>query len=390
MASEELPVPNNAATIDNDPGIPVILFGYNSSTFTIKIRACLLLKQIPYTFIPVPSMPPRHLLTSHFSLPYRRIPILAIGREVYCDTSLIIEALEHFFPSSEGYPSLYPPTSGGEDYRGLLRSLTSWWADRALFRVMTGLIPEEVWRTSFGEDRGKLIGHPLDAEKLGKKRSENLARLDTQLSILEPVLTTNDETRKTWLLPTDSPSLADVAVYTQLHWGTQIAKGHFVADITGGQAQDTDTEGADAVWNSERYPKLWRWFKLMHRYLETLEVMEETKADGEAFERDGVLSRMKMSPALGKRSLLLPTSRKILPALEEEKVGLKEGTAVAVVPDDTGRDSPTVGTLIAMSPEEVVIKPQPIDGSDDPKRVDVRVHFPKVGFTIRPADRPKL
>lgn len=43
-------------------------------------------------------MMPRPLLKETLGLSYRKIPILAIGREIYCDTSLIIEALEHYFP----------------------------------------------------------------------------------------------------------------------------------------------------------------------------------------------------------------------------------------------------------------------------------------------------
>lgn len=91
------------------PGTPaVVLFGYDSSTFTLKARLALRLKQIPYTFVPVPTIMPRPLLRDNFHLTYRKIPVLAIGREIYCDTSLVIEALEHFFPEGEGYQSLYP------------------------------------------------------------------------------------------------------------------------------------------------------------------------------------------------------------------------------------------------------------------------------------------
>lgn len=86
----------------------VALFGYDTSTFTLKVRLALRLKQIPYTFVPVPTMMPRPLLRDNFHLTYRKIPVLAIGREIYCDTSIITEALEYFFPEAEGYGSLYP------------------------------------------------------------------------------------------------------------------------------------------------------------------------------------------------------------------------------------------------------------------------------------------
>jgi hypothetical protein len=144
----------------------VVLFGYEASAFTTKIRLSLKIKQIPYTFITVPSMMPRPILSETFNLTYRKIPVLAIGKELYCDTSLIIEALEHFFPEGEGYQSLYPIAADGRTYRPLIRGFGSFWTDRPLFRATTGLIPAAVWRTSFGQDRAGLIGHVLDADKL--------------------------------------------------------------------------------------------------------------------------------------------------------------------------------------------------------------------------------
>lgn len=48
----------------------------------------------------------------------------------------------------------------------------------------------------------------------------------------------------------------------------------------------------------------------------------------------------------------------------------------------TSIDSPTLGTLVALSPEEVVITPRKLD--DTPAEVDVRIHFPRLGFVVRP------
>lgn len=54
---------------------------------------------------------------------------------------------------------------------------------------------------------------------------------------------------------------------------------------------------------------------------------------------------------------------------------------ISIAPDDTGRDDPTIGTLLATSPEEIVIKPV---GLEKPATVDVRIHFPRLGFVARP------
>lgn len=50
--------------------------------------------------------------------------------------------------------------------------------------------------------------------------------------------------------------------------------------------------------------------------------------------------------------------------------------------------SPTIGTLLALSPEEIVIKPQQL--GDTPATIDVRVHFPRLGFVVRPQRSARL
>ncbi|KAK4540447.1 hypothetical protein LTR36_009193 [Oleoguttula mirabilis] len=356
----------------------VVLFGYEASTFTLKARIALLVKQIPYTFITVPSMMPRPLLKDTFGLTYRKIPVLAIGKELYCDTSLIVEALEHFFPETEGYQSLYPTAADGRNYRPMIRGFASYWADRALFRVTTGLIPASVWRTSFGQDRAGLIGHKLDADKLEKKLPENLSRLDMQLSMLEPLFGNEDGP---WIFSTSSPSLADISVYYQLSWGSDIAAGRLIDNLTGGGTSDTDTEGATAVFNAQRYPGVYTWYITLQRYLENLPSTEDKDP---AF--SDVLEQIKKSPSLGRKSLLLPTPRSSHAELDK-KCGLTEGALVSVAPDDTGRANPTVGTLVALSPEEIVIKPQVLEKAAE---VEARIHFPRLGFVVRPFDKAKL
>ena len=357
----------------------VVLFGYEASTFTLKVRLALKIKQIPYTFITVPSMMPRPLLKDNFGLTYRKIPVLTIGRELYCDTSLIVEALEHFFPASEGYQSLYPSAADGRSYRPMTRGFASYWTDRPLFRATTGLIPASVWRTSFGKDRAGLIGHALDPDKLEKKLPENLLRLDMQLSMLEPLF--DDTETSPWIFSTRSPSLADVSVYYQLSWGSDIAAGRLIDNLTAGGTSDTATEGATSIFNAKRYPGVFTWYKTMERYLNNLTSTETKDPPWE-----DVLTQMKKSPALGKKSVLLPTPRSSHVELDR-KCGLLEGATVSVAPDDTGRDNPTIGTLVTLSPEEVVIKPQVLDKA---AAVEVRVHFPRLGFVVRPVDQAKL
>ncbi|KIX07760.1 uncharacterized protein Z518_02414 [Rhinocladiella mackenziei CBS 650.93] len=366
---------------------PVVLFGYDSSPFTNKVRLTLQLKQIPYTFVIVPSMMPRPILKDHFNVTYRKIPVLAIGREIYIDTSLILETLEHQFPPSKGYGTIYPsPTpSTTNRCRPLIRGFASYWTDRPLFRVTTGLIPSSVWRTRFGIDRANLIGHKLDPDKLERKVPQNLSGLDLHLSLLEPLFSPGSEERK-WIFDAPTPSAADIALWYQLDWGEKISRGEGTEDLTGGGTSDRPGEGMEAVFNGQRYPGLTAWFERVKTFFDGLPRME-TRVERE--DKGGIrnlLDRLKLTRLL-EQTPLLPTPARPHTSLDMRN-GLVPGAEVGVAPDDTGRDSPTVGTLVAVTPEEVVITPR--DNGQDTSLGELRIHFPRIGFVARPIERARL
>ncbi|KAH0827251.1 hypothetical protein AYO21_09098 [Fonsecaea monophora] len=366
------------------PQAPVVLFGYDSSPFTTKVKLALKLKQIPYTFVVVPSMMPRPILKDNFNVTYRKIPVLAIGREIYIDTSLILEVLESQFPPANGYGTLYP--SSAASFRPLLRGFASYWTDRPFFRVTTGLIPASVWRTHFGTDRSNLIGHKLDAEKLARKVPENLSGLDLQLSLLEPLLS-GDQT-KSWLFGTDLPSVADLALWYQLDWGEKISRGEGIDNLTGGGTSDGDGEGMGAVFNKDRYPGLFSWFERFKTYVKGLPSVESKLEKENTQGVEQMLQQLKQTPLLDPVPLLAtpaPPHRDL-----DGRNGLAVGAEVTIAPDDTGRDSPTIGTIVALTPEEVVITPQKTSEGTGPAVGEVRIHFPRVGFVIRPHGQSKL
>ena len=53
----------------------------------------LLLKQVPYAIVAVPRMPPRSALADSLGVTYRRIPVLAIGNDVFleCGSSVYLQ-----------------------------------------------------------------------------------------------------------------------------------------------------------------------------------------------------------------------------------------------------------------------------------------------------------
>ncbi|KAF1935994.1 hypothetical protein EJ02DRAFT_482715 [Clathrospora elynae] len=299
----------------------------------------------------------------------------SIGREIYCDTSLIIEALEHFFPAAQGWGTVYPKFDGVDEwtYRGLVRGFASFWTDKPLFRATTGLIPSSVWASGFGTDRAQLIGHALSPSKLASKIPQNLSTLDLHLSLLEQTFTAG-----IWVIPTKTPSLADVSLYYQLRWGIDIAAGRGIHNLSGGGTQDTENDVVGEVFNQRRYPGLWRWFHAFESHIASLHNVETSIPESNTRWKDA----LRRTPLLSEEKMLVPAA--VEHGSLDAHCGLVPGVSVSIAPDDTGRDNPTVGTLVRIGVEEVVVRPK------GEAEVDVRVHFPRLGFVVKVAEGSKL
>ena len=195
---------------------------------------------------------------------------------------------------------------------------------------MCGLMPASIWRTQFGRDREGLIGHKIDADKLEKKQPEMLSNLDQQLSMLEPLFEGGENS---FVFSTASPSLADISLYYEIEWADNIAAGRYTHHISEGEIEnESELEGLKPVFNAQRYPGLYTWFKTMKTYLDNLPSTEQSGEDV-----DEVLKQMRESPVVGKKSLLLPTPRSTHEEVDGRR-GMREGVEVAIAPDDTGRD----------------------------------------------------
>ena len=140
----------------------LILHHYSSSPFAEKIRLILSYKKLAWKSVMIPMIMPKPDLVA-LTGGYRKTPVLQIGADIYCDTALIADVLEHLQPE----PSLYPEPS-----KGMGRTLAQW-ADTTLFltamaynfqppgiaQVFTGAPPEAA--KSFAEDRQAMRGGML-------------------------------------------------------------------------------------------------------------------------------------------------------------------------------------------------------------------------------------
>ena len=90
------------------PATPaLILHHYASSPFAEKARLALGLKGLAWGSVEVAAQPPRPLLDA-LTGGYRRIPVLQVGADIYCDTNIILPAMERLNPESTLYPDAPP------------------------------------------------------------------------------------------------------------------------------------------------------------------------------------------------------------------------------------------------------------------------------------------
>ena len=100
----------------------LILHHYPTSPFAEKVRLILGYKNLAWKSVMIPMIMPKPDVVA-LTGGYRKTPVLQIGADIYCDTALIADILEHLQPE----PSLYPEPS-----KGMGRTLAQW-ADTTLF-----------------------------------------------------------------------------------------------------------------------------------------------------------------------------------------------------------------------------------------------------------------
>lgn len=302
----------------------LILHHHDPSPFAEKIRLVFGLKRLPWRSVQIPMVMPRPELMP-LTGGYRKVPVLQIGADVYCDTRLIVRELERRFPE----PSVFP--SGAE---GLCMALSAW-SDRSFFDPGAGLsmglnvamIPKEVI-----EDRKSFFNF-MDFDRLEADTPHLFTQFRANLALVEQMLA---DGRDFVLGPV--PSWADVNAYFPV-W---MARGNI----------------GSAAALLEPFPRLRAWERRMSAI-----------GHGERAELYG-----HEALAIARAAMPLP-GRGVDPA---DPLGLAEGERVVVTPDDYGR-VPVEGELVTLTVDEVAIRRVP------PEAGEVVVHFPRLGYRVERA-----
>jgi len=300
----------------------IILHQYVNSPFSEKIRKIFAHKKLKWRSVDQPVIMPKPKLVP-LTGGYRRIPVLQIGTDVWCDTGIIVRKIDEMCPA----PTIYP---GGLTAAA---DTMNQWADRRLFWSTLPVVFEKlaaVLPKDFIEDRSKMMPGTNFGE-IARTVPDSRNQLRAFLEILDRQLASRP------FLLGDSFSLADAACFHPV-WFLR--------------AEPT------AFGLAQKFLHLMRWF-------DRIDAMGY--GDVRPMDPDEALRVAKVStPA---------TSENIDPS---DPNRLKAGTRVSVTPDDYGFD-PVTGSLVVSTIHEVAIE------RDVPELGKIVNHFPKIGFRIAAA-----
>lgn len=305
----------------------IILHHYPFSTFSEKVRTALGIKQLAWRSVEIAGMPPRPLL-SPMTGGYRRVPVMQVGADIYCDTNIILPALERLKPT----PSLYPRGSVG-----VANGLGFAWERQMwipIIGVLVHFIGEHIPAEFIKDRKDGYLGIDISKAAMAPSFMQHLEFVRAQIAWLRQALS-----RQPFLLG-DQPSAADLACWQTI----------FLL------RQNCPVGEVDALLGLK---PLLSWY-------------DRIVAAGH-----GSPKAMTAEEALEVASAATPAPVTYMTA-DGDLGGIRPGTQVTVTPDDNAR-VPVTGRLVAADAFEVVIH------RHDSQAGDLHIHFPRLGFEVVPA-----
>lgn len=306
----------------------IILHHYPTSPFSEKIRLVMGYKHLAWKSVIIPSIMPKPDVLA-LTGGYRKTPFMQIGADIYCDSALICDVLEHRQPE----PTLYPA-----QHKGLARVLAQW-ADTTLFwaamaynlqpkgaATMFEGAPPEVAK-AFGADRAAMT---TGMTRL--RAPDATAAYKSYLRRIANMLDGQD------FLMGSAPCVADFAVYHPLWFSRK--RVSVMADIL------------DAT------PGVLAW-------------MDRMAALGH-----GSMEKLSATEAIAVAAASTPLA--VNDELFQDEHGIPLGSPVTIAAESFGSEL-TAGELIAATRMHYTLR------RTDERAGTVHVHFPRVGYVLKAA-----
>jgi glutathione S-transferase len=309
-----------------EPAQLPILHHYPISPFAEKIRAVLGYKGLAWKSVQIPLFMPKPDLVA-LTGGFRKTPVFQVGADVYCDTALIVRAIERLKPS----PTLFPQGDA------IAVRAMEHFADSAMFNIVIpiGFQPAGMAKVYYPDAKPEFL------EAFGKDRAamrqggtvrrgplhECKANAQALLVKVETQLTGN-------YLFGDAASAADFSLY-------------------------------HVLWPLRQVPELRPMLAAFPRAQAFVERM--------AGLGHGKPTEISSAEALKIASSSKPDAIKGASAYETGGIALGQQATVKAV--DSGFE-PTTGELMLASADEIVLR------RTDPRAGTVHVHFPRFGYQL--------
>ncbi|QKG68855.1 glutathione S-transferase family protein [Pseudomonas sp. B14-6] len=305
----------------------LILHHYPTSPFAEKARLLLGFKGLSWRSVKIAPVMPKPDLTA-LTGGYRKTPVLQVGADIYCDTSLIARRLEQ----EKALPAFFPE---GQE---MIAATFAAWADSVVFQhavslvfqpesiaVRFGNLPPEAIKAFLADRAGLFSGGSatkLSAEQARHQWPTIMARLEQQLE------------REQGDFLFGEPSIADFALAHPM-WFLK--------------ATPVTSPLVDA------YPAVSAWLGRVMGF------------------GHGAFSEMTSEAALDVARNATPAA---LPDEQfDEPNGFEPGQQVVIAATDYGVD-PVAGELLFAGREELILR------REDERAGVVHVHFPRFGFRL--------
>lgn len=300
-----------------------ILHHYPESPYAEKIRTLLGYKGLRWHSVIVPRIAPKPDLVA-LTGGYRKVPVLQLGADLYCDTRLIAQEIERLAPS----PAATTVSPGWNE-------VVEHWVDVNLFgqavAYTLGAIVDHL-DDAFLADRAALRGAPLDRAALKASVPMAAQALATQIAWIERGLAGGPG-----FVNGVRPGSGDFTLYSTL-WFARNGRFDF-----------------------SPFPATQAW-------------MERLRAFGHGQRMDlGADEAIAMAQAATPAGLPLPTSDTPDPS------GLPLGRTVSIRPELLGHGTTVTGTLAHLDTQRVTL------ALDTERAGRVHVHFPRLGYRLQQA-----
>ncbi|KAF1947163.1 hypothetical protein EJ02DRAFT_392147 [Clathrospora elynae] len=323
------------------PAEKPVLFHYPSSIYSHRVLWYLWLRGIAYDECIQPPIMPRPDLAS-IDVGYHKIPLMAIGKDVYCDSRFIISKLDTLYPNSQLAPST--PAEAG-----IRKLFENWTIDGGIFGNAVKLIP--YWIDSgilqnevLLDDLQTLMGgRRFTAEMMEAGRPDGLQALRQAFDMLENTFLIDG---RDWILGTNQPTLADIDAVWPFEW----------------LLMDRAMTGSlpEANFGEKTYPKVHAWVRRFMAQVQRKkkEAVKATALDGET---------------MASRTLGASSSPENVVFINDDPLSLKQGDEVEVFPSDYRNMGKSAGALMGLTTTELVIR----------NKKGLHLHFPRWNFSAK-------